>query len=358
MAVLAQWDSYDQASELMLPYQLEIEAEVVALARTTAVEEHAGRAVLGLQIEETLKGAVTTAMLFPADEQPWLGCILPERIPRPSGLYPAGSEVLVYLTRDAARTIHILSLQERPEQLAPLRRFLALYSAAHKPDPDWEQVWPSHQLGLDTASFYALGGGGDLLPTLRDPLQQRLEMTVTHLTQEEASVDPERLQHMVALVNRYQLIEALPSLERLLTWALEKSRADDDTLRRYQATLLPDHRLLTHASPTQAVRWHSLLERVLQADDPQASQQACFALAALPGDLGFPLLLHELQAQRLAATNALYRWLREPRRPEHVAALDQAVTTLLRQADRTNERQLTFTRHLETIAARLAQLKG
>lgn len=355
MAVLAHWNGQDQAAEPMLPYQLEIEAEVLALARTTAVEQRDGRAVLGLQIEETLKGAVTAAALFPADAQPWFGCIVPERIPRPSELFPTGSEVLVYLSRDAAGTIQILSLQQRPQQLAPLRRFLALYAAAREADPDWEQLWPSEELGLDTAGFYALGGGGRLLPTLRAPLQQRLETTVTRLREGQTSVDPERLQLLVGLVNRYQLVEALPSLAELLEWTLERSPADNDNLRGYQGSLLPDRRLLTHASATQAVRWRALLERVLQAGDLRASQQACFALAALPDDLGFPLLLRELQAQRLATANALYHWLSELRPPEHVAALEQAVTTLLRQADRSDERQLTFARHLKTIAARLAQ---
>ena len=353
--VLARWNVADQAGEPMLPFQLEQQADVIALATTTAVTERGGREVLGLRLEETLKGATVAATLFPPDIQPWLGCIMPARIPRPSEMYPPGSAVLAYLTCDVAGQLQILSLQPRPATLAPLRRFLSLYEAARQLEPDWQQLWPPEPLGLDQACFYALGGNGTPLATVRAPLLERLELTVSRVTESAAAADPERLRLLVALVNHYRPPAALPALARLVDWTL--STPPHTLWSRYRGYLLPDGRLLAQASPEQAARWRDLLARVLQAEssDLFATQGACVGLAALPDELGFPLLISQLRAQRLEAANPLYHWLNEPRPPELVAELRDAVTTLLREADRSDERQLTFARHLETIAARLAQ---
>lgn len=356
-AVVVPWEAFDQAAEPMLPYQLEIQSDVIVVARTQVVEQRRGQSVLGLRIEDTLKGVAAGATLFPPDSQPWFGCILPARIPRPSELYPPDSEVLVYLTIDGAGEPQILLLHERPEDLAPLRRFLALYEAARGTDPDWDELWPPDPAGLGDLAFYAFGGGGQLIPGFEGVLVSRLGASVDRWTGAGA-VDPSRLQRLVMLVNTYRPPAALPVLARLLDQVVELSR-EGAALRSVRVELLPDRRLLKQLTAEEVVLWSERLERVLVVagdDDAHLAQSACFGLSALPHDRGFPILLRELQAGRVEAANPLLHWLQEPRPQERVAELERAVHALLDEADRASERGLRFARHLETIAARLEQV--
>ena len=51
--IVARWDAPDRAAETMLPYQLEQQANVIVLARTTDVTQRGGRHVLALRLEES-----------------------------------------------------------------------------------------------------------------------------------------------------------------------------------------------------------------------------------------------------------------------------------------------------------------
>lgn len=108
--VLGGWPDPNQQSETTLPWTLEEISVAVALGVVGEPFEYQGRQVLRLTIQEVLHGEELADELLPSDDMPFMGCNPPESIPRPSELFPPGTEVTVYLRRTPAGELQLEQL--------------------------------------------------------------------------------------------------------------------------------------------------------------------------------------------------------------------------------------------------------
>lgn len=128
LIMLSGWLEESGASQKpMPPFSLEAQADVVALGTIGEPFTAQGQQLVGLVLENVLKGQAIAAPLVTADAMPFLGCILPARLPRPSEVFAPGTPVVVYLTQREGQW-RILALEPRlsPDQATRQQRFLTL----------------------------------------------------------------------------------------------------------------------------------------------------------------------------------------------------------------------------------------
>ncbi|GIW82359.1 MAG: hypothetical protein KatS3mg105_4166 [Gemmatales bacterium] len=96
----------------MGPWQIEIQADVIALAVMKQPFEFQGEKLIKVEIEKVLFGQWTLDSVRTKDDVPFFGCLPPEQPTARSSLYQPGSRVIVFLDRSEKNNWSLLALRQ------------------------------------------------------------------------------------------------------------------------------------------------------------------------------------------------------------------------------------------------------
>ena len=341
------------AAEPMRPWSLEAQADVVAIGLVHEPVEHAGRAILKLELREVIKGSDVAKTVFPEDKQAFLGCMPPEDIPRPSDVFAPGTEVLAYLTKPEGGELSILQLMPRPDaaRLEAIRRFVKVGVAIRAPSPAWSTILPPNK-PIDDVTYWALeyARPAGAATALRAVLSHTLD-------QADAGLHPDvaGLNSLAGLLtSTIPDADSLPVLERLVRWVLARDTAD--TFTAHWPMCSPG-RLLGRLPVESVSRWEELLREILarSVHNDYAVQGTANALAHLPDGAGVSALLEELGNQRSAVAASLTWWTHEhPDDLERRTLIHARVQAILQDPTLRGDEHLSFRRHLDNLVSALA----
>jgi hypothetical protein len=268
-------------------------------------------------------------------------------MPRPSELFPAGSEALVYLVRGNRGGVSILQLLRMPDRgrIDAIRRFVKVEAALRAPEPAWSEALPPDGT-LDDLTHWALvhvRPAGAAVP-MRAMLARTLDRA-----EEGEHPEPEHLNRVASHLARPDGDPAsLPLLERLARWILA---LPDREFRRHWPMCSPG--ALLARTPTEAVPdWVEVLGKLMRRSgaNEHALQGTANALAFLPESAGVPALLQALEGRAWVVASALTNWAR--RNPEDRAGragVRERAQRLRTEAEAEGDATLTFRRHLDNL---------
>lgn len=258
LLIVGGWPDPTVVRETLLPLSLEAWAEVIAVGRVHEPFLRNGRRLLKLELTEIIKGRTAAGTLFPGDSQPWLGCLPPATVPRPSERFPPGSEVLIYLDDEPGEGLSILGIWPLGEgrSIESVRRYVEIEASFLDPEADFTDLLPADGT-LDHVTHWALYHSYPTSDSLRPALRAMLE-------------------HAAAQLDRGQRV-GMDHLANLL----------------YQ---LSHGSALADLPAADAASWVSLLEalRAYAGRDLSMIEGLFGALVRLPDGAGLPVLLREI----------------------------------------------------------------
>lgn len=157
-------------SKPRMPFSLEAEADVIAIAVMGRRHSRGGQPVIRMQLVEVLKGGQQVGPLESGDGFAPFGCIVPKNPRRFSDMYREGERVSVYLKNADSgwSTLQMtpLTAENEPQWKADVELFLDVLLAPQTDDPEqrYEQLLAANTAGrphLTDASFYALNANPD-----------------------------------------------------------------------------------------------------------------------------------------------------------------------------------------------------